>query len=258
MDYLNGVPNAVSASGPPRYVPTEYHQFQRITQILQTLKDAGNLRFITEESTRELSGPLPENAVTSAAVVEAAKNGYEYRQKPDKTWVLTKKDRRLLLKINPEVVNDGEVVELCALLNLQPGKSEYDVVVGSTKDPFPGKAPAKPGTTIHIYPRSTAQALFYIARGVQVPLPHLACANAQPVPETSAEITNGLFTVFSAHQHCPPACAYVAVKYRDWWFYIDDRDNDSKMTFNLMVVMSRLNLIGQRRNGPALTLPVGR
>jgi hypothetical protein len=258
VEYLNGVPNAVAESGPPRGVRSEYFQFQRIAQILQLLKDSGNLRFITEERSRELSGPLPENAVTSAAIVEAAKNGYEYQQKPDKAWVLTKKDRRLMLKINPEIVNNVEVVELCTLLNLQPGRSEYDVVVGSAKDPFPGKAPAEPEATIHIYPRSTAQALFYMARGVRVPLPHLACANAPPIPETDTEITSGLFTVLSACQHCPPPGAYVAVKYRDWWFYIDDRDNDSKMTFNLMMVMSRVDLIGQRRGGPALTLPVGR
>lgn len=259
VEYLNGVPNAVSESGPPRGVPSEYHRFQRITEILQNLQDAGNLRLIiSDEGTRELSGPLPENAVTSVAIIEAAKNGYEYRQNPDKTWVLTKKDRRLILKINPEVINDGEVVELCGLLNLQPGRSEYDMVVGGTKDTFAAKTPAKPGTTIHIEPRSTVQALFYMARGVEVPAPHLECANAPPILETGAEITSGLFTVHSVRQLCPPPCAYVAVKYRDWWFYIDDRDNESKITFNLAVVMSRVTLIGQRRNGPMLTLPVGK
>ncbi len=227
VEYLNGVPNAVSESGPLRGVPPEYHDFQRITQILQNLKDAGNLRLIiSEEGTRELSGPLPENAVTSVAIVEAAKNGYDYRQKPDNTWVLTKKDRRLVLKINPDVVKDAEVVELCTLLNLQPGRSEYDMVVGSSTDTFPGKANDKPGTKIYIEPRSTVQAMFYIARGVQVPAPHLACANAPSNPEIGAEITSGLFTVHSVRQHCPPSDAYVAVKYRDWWFYIDDRDNE--------------------------------
>ena len=239
VEYLNEVPNAVSESGPPRGLHSEYYQFQHITQILQILKDTGNLRFITEEGTREMSGPLPENAVTSAAVVEAAKNGYEYRQKPDKTWVLIKKDRRLFLKINPDVVQNAEVVELCALLNLQPGRSEYDMVVGSTKDPFLGRRrPSRepPSTSIL---RSTAQALFYMARGVQVPLPHLVWRNAPPVLETGSEITTDLFTVLSVRQHCPPSNAYVVIKYRDCWFYIDDRDNDSKMTFNLMVVMTR-------------------
>ena len=68
-----------------------------------------------------------------------------------------------------------------------------------------------------------------------------------------------LFTALSVQQRCPPPNAYVAVNYRDWWFYIDNSDNDSKMTFNLMRVMIRLNLLAQRRGGgPALTLPVGR
>jgi hypothetical protein len=50
----------------------------------------------------------------------------------------------------------------------------------------------------------------------------------------------------------------VAVRYRDHWFYIDDRDADSKTTFGLMMIMTRVNLLGTRGGGPALTLPVGR
>jgi hypothetical protein len=48
------------------------------------------------------------------------------------------------------------------------------------------------------------------------------------------------------------------VKYRDYWFYIDDRDRDSKITFSLMLTMTHVNLLGVRKGGPALTLPVGR
>jgi len=68
-----------------------------------------------------------------------------------------------------------------------------------------------------------------------------------------------LGTVHSIKQHLPPKDAYVAVKYRDHWFYIDDRDGASKITFSLMLTMSRVNLLGTRRTGaPVPTLPVGR
>jgi hypothetical protein len=50
----------------------------------------------------------------------------------------------------------------------------------------------------------------------------------------------------------------VAVKYRDYWFYIDDRDSDSKVSFALMMTMTRANLLGTRKGGPAFTLPAGR
>jgi hypothetical protein len=68
----------------------------------------------------------------------------------------------------------------------------------------------------------------------------------------------GLLTVQSAKQHCRPKGAYVAVKYRDHWFSIDDHDGDSKITFSLVLMMTRVNLLGVRKGGPTLTLPVGR
>src|SRR5262249_36409000 len=59
-------------------------------------------------------------------------------------------------------------------------------------------------------------------------------------------------------QHCRPEHAAVAVKHRGYWFYIDDRDADSKQTLTLVLVLTRVNLLGVRKGGPALTLPVGR
>ncbi|WP_204249728.1 hypothetical protein [Gemmata sp. SH-PL17] len=47
--------------------------------------------------------------------------------------------------------------------------------------------------------------------------------------------------------------------YRDHWFYIDDRDLESKSTLLLMLQLRRLDFQRQRiGNVPALTLPVGR
>jgi hypothetical protein len=63
-------------------------------------------------------------------------------------------------------------------------------------------------------------------------------------------------------KHHRPEHAYVAVQYRGYWFYVDDRDHASKATFNLMLKLARLDLgavdtrPGQAR--PILTLPVGR
>jgi hypothetical protein len=48
----------------------------------------------------------------------------------------------------------------------------------------------------------------------------------------------------------------VTVKYRDYWFSIDDRDADTKATFSLLLTMTRINLLGTRKGGPMLTLPV--
>ena len=71
--------------------------------------------------------------------------------------------------------------------------------------------------------------------------------------------TRGLFHIHSCpgHAHKRPRCAYLAVYYRDHWFYVDDHDSDSKITFSLVLMMTRVNLLGVRKGGPTLTLPVG-
>lgn len=75
-------------------------------------------------------------------------------------------------------------------------------------------------------------------------------------------VTAELFTVCAVKQHHRPELAYVAVGYRDHWFYIGDRDHASKATFNLMLQLTRLDLSGEGsrswRGSPLLTLPVGR
>jgi hypothetical protein len=49
----------------------------------------------------------------------------------------------------------------------------------------------------------------------------------------------------------------VVVKYRGWWFYIDD-DAASKVTLNVFNDLFRLQRLGVAEGQPLLTLPVGR
>ena len=75
------------------------------------------------------------------------------------------------------------------------------------------------------------------------------------------DVTEGLFRIHCCQSRKPPPCAYVAAKYRGYWFYIDDRDQASKESFTLVSLSSRLDFKRQRLitdGGPALTLPVGR
>jgi hypothetical protein len=261
VEHLNRVPNAVAASGPPREVVSEFRDFQAAVQLLQVLQDRGDIRFIREERLSEIGSPLQAASVTATALVEAAKNGFEYRERQDKTWVLVRRDRQLSLRLAPTAVNNPEVHELCRLLNLKPGLRTYEIAVGGSGTPL---AEPEQSATINLYPRSTAQSLFYMSHGVLVPPQHLDCGVVKAALEPDGtvfdwrQVTEGLFTVHAVKQHGRPACAFVAVHYRGHWFYIDDRDNNSKITFALMMVMTRANLLAGKQGGPALTLPVGR
>ena len=96
VEYMNHLPNAPTASGPPRTIIPQFREFKRAAEILQQLKDSGDLQFAREEKLTEVGSPLGESSVTATALVEAAKNGFEYQQRPDKTWVLVRRDRRLV------------------------------------------------------------------------------------------------------------------------------------------------------------------
>jgi hypothetical protein len=79
------------------------------------------------------------------------------------------------------------------------------------------------------------------------------------MPVDLRAVTDGLFTVHSCPGHKPPPDAYVAVKYRGYWYYIDDRDQPTKMTFSLILQLSRLDFgLEEGVSGPFLTLPIGR
>lgn len=74
-------------------------------------------------------------------------------------------------------------------------------------------------------------------------------------------ITEGLFAVHVSKGHKPPKEAFVAVKHRGWWFWISDRDSESKATLALMLQLSRLDFgtgSPRLRSSPVLTLPAGR
>ncbi len=270
LDSANAVSNARAArgAGPSRSRIPEYIRFRRVTDLLRSLEERGEVTFAVEVRKTPQGYPLPAEKLTAEAQVEASKNGLEYVTGPEpRTCVLARRERKFVLKVHPMALAGPEYLELCDLLWLRPGLTEYDVTVGALP-PFPGTFPPERLAAIDVAPRSTVQALSYMSHGVAVPAEHAAegIARSTAGPDDRVfdwrEVTAGLFSVCSVRQHHRPEHAYVAVEYRDHWFYIDDRDHASKATFNLMLQLARLDLSGDgtrsRQGSPLLTLPVGR
>ena len=55
----------------------------------------------------------------------------------------------------------------------------------------------------------------------------------------------------------PPLNAYVSIRYRNHWFYIEDNDLNSKSTFSLLVQLYDLQSGDAKGSAPVLTLPIG-
>jgi hypothetical protein len=52
-----------------------------------------------------------------------------------------------------------------------------------------------------------------------------------------------------------PEDAYAAVRYRGRWFWVDDRDHQSKAMFTSVLFLFSLTETGQAQAGPVVTIP---
>jgi hypothetical protein len=218
----------------------------------------------SEERQEKITEDLPTVRLQSNSVVEAAKAGYEFR-KDDKqdTWALIKKKQQPILRIDAKHVNDADVLEFCRVFKLKPGRTTYDLVADKA-DPFLADAPKEGLPYLDLESRSLLQVLFFLSHGIHVPAEHLASGQAPVTLENDETIfdwqpvLSKLFEVCHAKGHHRPPHAHVAIQYHGYWYYIDDRDRDTKATFALVMEMARLELTSKSgAAAPVLTLPIG-
>ena len=57
------------------------------------------------------------------------------------------------------------------------------------------------------------------------------------------------------HGSSPPDDAFVAIRYRNRWFWIDDRDHESKNMFNSLLLMFSLTETAPAKTPPLVTIP---
>src|SRR5262249_40889817 len=128
--------------------------------------------FTQEEWTEKLGGPLPADRVNAADVVEAAKNGQEYRlDEAGKNWTLGKKTQQPGLYIHPAAGAPPHMPEFVRTFRLKQGLSKYQLKVESL-NPFPDTYPPEGVTTIDLETRSLLQVLYFVSQGVEVPPEH--------------------------------------------------------------------------------------
>jgi hypothetical protein len=262
LENLNWVSNAQTASGPTPKDPPDYETFLRGVQALQTLQDRAQIVFSVEERSDPQGSPLPADAVTARDMVEAAKNGYEYRRTEDSQWTLIKKSGQPVLLVDPRAVDSAEMVEVVKAFKLKAGLTKFPITQESLS-PFPATYPSEGIGSIDLETRSLLQALYYVSHGVDVPAEHAAAGFATVTKNASGQafdwgtVMGGLFHCSSVKADGRPANAHVAVPYKGYWFYIDRADQDTKATFSLLMELSRLEVIGKSASAPVLTLPLG-
>ena len=153
---------------------------------------------------------------------------------PDKTVMLLLKKH-----VSPEIISAEE--ELNKLLELRPEIQEIDVTYGliSNSD-----------TEIAMLTRSMLRIMIELATKIDVPSEHLA--KGSTVSSLSQNKGQIMKVRTSAEE---PENAFVTVKYRDHWFWIDDGDFLSKRAFAFVMILLSLTETGDKGNLPIVTMP---
>jgi len=258
---MNGLDNAASASGPTPASAPHYEALTRVTRLLRALQRDGLLELGYETLSEPITPPLPTASLTADQAAKAAAEGYGLQLSEDgEHFVLTGSRQVLVWRIPPAAADRPEVSEIVSLLGLAPGRSRYEIrLAGATLSAHPEEAGAR--TVIHISTRSLLGSLFFLSQGVEVPPPHRRAGvvtrtvDAQGQPFDWSQVTGGLLAVRVSRT--PPLRAAVTVRYRGYWYYIDDADLDSKSTFALLGQLFALQAGGAEKIMPVLTLPVG-
>ena len=262
LENANWVSNAETASGPTPRAPPEYAEFLTGVEALQRLTDRKFATVYIEERDDPVSDELPAERMTAEAAVRAAKDGFEYRKDKDGNWRVVKKKSQPMLRFDEAVKGDADFRIVCRVFGLDPERASFDLTTAKLDPYFKGATRGKLDK-LDLETRSLLQVLFFVSHGVDVPPPHAASGiapqttGADGVPFDWDQVVGGLFKVYCAAGKHPPACAHIAVRHKGYWFYIDERDRDTKATFALLLELSRLQLSADKGSGPVLTLPVG-
>ena len=119
-----------------------------------------------------------------------------------------------------------------------------------------GSAPTAPNE-IAILTRSIMEIIIEMGSRIDVPADHVAEGRTYAtLPQVGSG--EGQVPPFS-RVHTgkeKPAYAFAAIRNRDYWYWIDDRDRPSKVNFTFLMVLFSLTETGTPPQAPLITVPI--
>jgi hypothetical protein len=156
-----------------------------------------------------------------------------------------KRDRLVMFfttqAIPPEVQQEQQALR--KILHLNPERMDFQIVYGADTDR---------DDVLAIQTRSAMQILGIAGSYITVPEEHVREGRAFAAPPPTPGLPP-FITIASGRSR--PDNAFVAVHYRDLWFWIDDRDLRSKGVFTFLLILMTLADTGEKAPAPVLTIP---
>ena len=218
------IPNALGASGPIPEDPPHYKRFIEAVTLLRHFQLMGELQ-------------IGARYISSG---KSSLNDSENEAKPN--------------TIQLSFPAQGEKAERLAriLEGVKTAKGKY---ILNMRQDFNEQA------ELGIMTRSLLSCMYYLSLGVQVPKRDILAGTVGHTHYTDGrefnwnEVVGDLLTIYSSRNY--PQSAYLAVAYRDYWFYIDDSDINSKRTFVLLQQIYNLQAKQSEKEPPLLSIPLG-
>lgn len=168
--------------------------------------------------------------------------------------IVTDSSGATYLEIDPKEKDRmaDQVKELRQLLKLDASQDTYNIVWDST---------SHKDDEVAIKGRSLFGVISFLSHGVEPPSEHEAqglvtvTRDAAGQPFDWSKITGRLMRIHSSKE--APDGAYVRIRYRNRWFYIEDNDLYSKTTFALVTYLFALQSVQSNTATPAVTLSAG-
>ena len=149
----------------------------------------------------------------------------------------------------PDPAVEADRAEVRKLLGVDPQAEEFSVVYGSV---------AANDKEIALLTRSVLEIITDLSSYIDVPAANVEQKRtfASPAPE----IANGapvpaLMRILSSSQK--PDDAFTAVQYGQDWYWIDDKDFNSKRLFSFIMFLFTLTETGDKQGAPIVTIPAG-
>jgi len=261
--------------GPEAGVGTDFRpgdpEFIEVIQSVGRLMDNGQLKvgtFSWNDPYSDITIPREEITVDNQLTAIALGSGVGRFRSYDggENYYFTDKHNYPAMWIDPEARTSSDGKLIIETLNLQPTPlkrvwsfSPNRVVEGTDFE----NVPDDPRPEVRMQLRTFYSVLNLLAYGIKLPPGDEEEGRAftktlydKAVSEGRAVDLSDKFVVHSSKGKGPEN-AFVAVKHRDTWFYVDDRDKSSKRFFNAVYDLFNMEIAPSGGGGsPVLTIPV--
>lgn len=220
---FNNIHNAPNAGGPiPDSVP-HFEEFFKMTRIMREFQ-------------------LNDSLHVGSNCIDKIKNDNEHQSEG------SNKPVRLVFPSTGE--NAQELASMLHGCKKRGDRYVLDIDIGFGEN-------AKSG----VIPRSILGCMYYLSLGVIVPEKDLKLGVVPIIKNVDGTIFNwqdmlkGILTIHNCSSY--PEKAFVSIKYRNYWYYIDNYDISSKRTFVLLQLLYNLQSESSKAPPTLLSLPIG-